>query len=208
MNATSPMFPAVSTARASFTPGTLYAVDGGDGRAYYAQATPTMDFGFFRFRSRELLDSKTVLESTVMCRIGIDHSSVGRALRQGKWQNLGRAPLHESLLQPLIYVQWPVGTSEVTVWRIEVVQGKRSKTTHNTTVDDPTIQHLEIAASWDAICHLPERLKADYGREPAQWHIGGPIWRERKVAVEMARRHPTAPFHRDRAQKALLPLDL
>ena len=36
-------------------------------------------------------------------------------------------------------------------------------------------------AGWDAEYHIPSRLTADFGEEEAEWHIGGPIWGERKV---------------------------
>lgn len=29
---------------------------------------------------------------------------------------------------------------------------------------------------------------ADYGAEEAEWHVGGPIWRERRIKEEMAER--------------------
>jgi hypothetical protein len=60
-------------------------------------------------------------------------------------------------------------------------------------VDDPAIQDFERMAAWDAEQHIPARLTADFGAEPAEWCIGGPIWRERRVMEEMARRAPDAP---------------
>lgn len=50
-------------------------------------------------------------------------------------------------------------------------------------------------AVWDAEHHIPGRLTADFGFEPSEWHIGGPISRERKIKEEMARRYPDAPWH-------------
>jgi hypothetical protein len=76
----------------------------------------------------------------------------------------------------------------VTVW----TDGKPS---HNAKVDDPSIQDFEIMAVWDAEYHMPKRLTADFGVETPEWHVGGPIWRERRVKEEMARRHPDKPWH-------------
>jgi len=50
-------------------------------------------------------------------------------------------------------------------------------------------------AVWDAQHHVPKRLTADFGVEASEWHVGGPIWRERKVKEEMALRHPDKPWH-------------
>jgi len=60
--------------------------------------------------------------------------------------------------------------------------------------DDPEIQDFEVMAAWDAMAHIPGRLKADYGAEPADWHVGGPLWRYRQVRQEYARRFPQ-PWH-------------
>jgi hypothetical protein len=61
--------------------------------------------------------------------------------------------------------------------------------------DDPEIQAFEVMAAWDAVHHLPARLKADYGQEVADWHVGGPLWRHRQVLEEFARRFPGQPGH-------------
>jgi hypothetical protein len=66
----------------------------------------------------------------------------------------------------------------------------------NTRVEDPAIQDMEIMAVWDAEFHVPARLTADYGAEEAPWHVGGPIWRERRLKEEMAARAPDQPWHR------------
>jgi hypothetical protein len=203
---TAPLFATNPKAKASFAAGALYAVDGRDGWVYYAQVTPMRDFGFFRFRSHVASEPDAALASEVMCRIGIYFPSVGQALRQGYWQKLGRAPLHSVLLQPQIYVQWPVGTHEVTMWKVSATDAPRHPhiETINTTIDDPTIQDMEIATAWDAIYHVPGRLKADFGSEPGDWFVGGPIWRQRRIAAEMARRFPDAPAHQHRGRMALL----
>jgi hypothetical protein len=55
-------------------------------------------------------------------------------------------------------------------------------------VEDPAIQDMELMAVWDAVEHIPARLTADFGTEEASWHVGGPIWRERRIKEEMAER--------------------
>jgi hypothetical protein len=204
-----PPFPAGANVRASFAAGSLYAVDGGEGWIYYAQVAPTRDFGFFRFRSRTTSESAAALASGLMCRIGVDYPSVGEALRTGKWLKLRKTESHPELQLPNVYVQWPIGTHEVMVWTVRAIgfSRRRSIETYETTIDDPAIQNLEIAASWHAVHHIPERLKADFGTEIAAWYVGGPVWRERRVAAELARRHPDQPNHQDRKRTAMLRSD-
>lgn len=43
-------------------------------------------------------------------------------------------------------------------------------------------------AVWDAAEHIPARLAAEFGEEKAERHIGGPIWRERRIKEERAAR--------------------
>jgi hypothetical protein len=100
----------------------------------------------------------------------------------------GRYELVEALRAPKRLVQWPEGTLIVTVW-------EGAKIVQETRVDDPGIQDLELMAVWDAQHHIPGRLAADFGAEESSWHIGGPIWRERKVKEEMAKRSPDQPWH-------------
>jgi hypothetical protein len=69
----------------------------------------------------------------------------------------------------------------VTVWG-------RDGLDHDTRVEDPVIQDMELMAVWDAVEHIPARLTADFGAEQADWHVGGPIWRQRRVKEEMAAR--------------------
>ena len=201
-----PPFQAGANVRASFAAGALYAVDSGEGWVYYAQVAPTRDFGFFRFRSRTTSESAAALASGLMCRIGVDYRSVGEALRTGKWLKLGKTGLHPELRRPNVYVQWPIGTHEVTVWTVKAVEisRRRSIETYETVIDDPAIQDFEVAASWHAVHHIPERLKADFGTELAAWHVGGPVWRERRVAADIAHRHPDQAIHQDRKRTAML----
>ena len=57
---------------------------------------------------------------------------------------------------------------------------------------NPAIQDFEVASSWDAVFHVPQRLRLDFGEvEPDAWHVGGPVWRQRRAIVELAKRHPS-----------------
>lgn len=58
----------------------------------------------------------------------------------------------------------------------------------------PSIDYTSVAL-WDAENHIGARLAANFGEEEAPWHIGGPVWRERRVKEESARRFPDAPWH-------------
>jgi hypothetical protein len=55
---------------------------------------------------------------------------------------------------------------------------------------------MELMAVWDAEHHIPARLTADFGTEKADWHVGGPIRRERQIKEERARRFSDQPWHR------------
>lgn len=180
-------FRPVPNARASLKPGTLYAADGGEGWIYYGQVATDQTIGWFRFRTSTLADAPDVLAHPLMSRFSVAHPSIDRALRLGAWCALGRHDVEPVLLDPIETVQWPVGTLTVTVWK----QGPR----YQTRVEDPAIQDLEIIAAWDAVAHVPARLKADYGTEQAEWHVGGPIWRHRRVKEGFAARFPDAPRH-------------
>lgn len=176
------------TARADMTAGTLYALAGDGGWVYYGQVTPEKKVGFFRRRDREAVAPTFVLTEPVMAVTTVGYPSITRALRTGRWSKLGRFPLANELGAPRPSVQWPVGTLKVTVW---VGDGP----SHDTRVEDPAIQEMELMAVWDAVEHIPARLTADFGAEEADWHVGGPIWRERRVKEEMAARFDQ-PWHR------------
>jgi len=183
------MFDADPKARADLRAGTLYAIAGESAWIYYGQVTLDKAIGFFRRREHNLAGPEGVLSSNVMTTVVVAYPSIGQALRSGRWKKLGRFPLHKELQKIRYSVQWPAGTLNVTVW----AGGKPS---HDTRVEDPAIQNMEIMAVWDAEYHIPPRLTADFGEEEAEWHIGGPIWRERKVKEETARRFPDQPWHR------------
>jgi hypothetical protein len=182
------MFEGDPKARADLKPGTLYGLVGEGEWVYYGQVTPDKSVGFFRRRDREVADAQTILSSPIMAVVPVAYPSITRALRAGLWQKLGRYELVEALRAPRRVVQWPVGTLKVTVW-------EGAETTHDTRVEDPAIQDLELMAVWDAEHHIPARLTADFGAEAAEWHIGGPIWRERRVKEETAKRSPNEPWH-------------
>lgn len=183
------MFGEQPTARADLKPGTLYAVIGENGWVYYGQATPEKNVGFFQRRDREPAHVDIVLAAPVMSVITVAYPSITRALRSGHWKKLGRFPVVDGLIKPRPSVQWPVGTLTVSVW---VGDGS----TWDTRVDDPVIQDMELMAVWDAEHHLPQRLTADFGEERAEWHVGGPIRRERRIKEEIAARFPDQPWHK------------
>lgn len=181
------MFEAQPNARGDLRPGTLYAVTGEGKWIYYGQVMSDRCIGFLRRRDREIAAPEVILSAPVMARISVAWPSVGRAVRSGLWKRLGASIMHPDLMAPPPMVQWSVGTSIVTVFDGAVE--------YDTRVEDPAIQEYEIAAAWEAECHIAERLTADYGAEPAEWHVGGPVWRERRVHEERARRFPEAAWH-------------
>lgn len=182
------MFENSSTARAVLTPGTVYATLGEAGWLYYGQVTPEKSIGFFRYRSRDLELPDAVLDVPMMSVVKVEYPSITRALRSGIWKKLGRFPLAPELNESRQIVQWPTGTMSVFV-------SVGHDPVYETRVDDPKIQDGELMAVWDAELHIPARLTADFGEEDAMWHVGGPIWRQRRVKEEYARRFPDAPWH-------------
>lgn len=181
------MFDTLPKARAVLKAGTCYAVCGEENWIYFGQVGPDKQVGFFRERAKSLIDAEVVLRASIMSVVTVAYPSVSRALRLGHWKKLGQYPLAADLAVPPPSVLWSVGTLEVEVW-----DGTEE---YQTSVDDPRIQLMERAAVWDAVKHIPKRLTADLGEEEADWHVGGPIWRERKVVEEYARRFPDAPWH-------------
>jgi hypothetical protein len=129
------------------------------------------------------------LSSSIMSRFIVLLPTIGRALRGGVWLSLGRHDLRSDIVEEPIFVQWPVGTLEVELW-----QGARMLKTAQ--VHDPEIQNLEIIAAYDAVLHVPPRLRADFTQADDAWLVGGTIRRERRKRQELARRHPEQPWHR------------
>lgn len=182
------MFSNNPNARADLKAGTLYAVTGEAGWIYYGQVTAEKMVGFFRRRDRDVAETESIIATPLMAVITVGYPSITRALREGLWTKLGRFELPQGLLTPTPTMQWSVGTLEVSVWECDGVL-------RNTRVEDPLIQNFEQMAVWDAIDRIPARLTADFGEEEPEWHVGGPIWRARKVKEEMAKRFPDAPWH-------------
>jgi hypothetical protein len=183
------MFEVEPKARADLKSGTLYALVGEEGWIYYGQVTPEKSVGFLHRRDREVAEIPSILSSPVMAVVGVAYPSITRALRAGQWMKLGRYELVGALSSPQRLVQWPVGT-------LMVIVQEGAETVHETRVEDPAIQNLELCAAWDAQYHIPARLTADFGAEEPGWDVGGPIWRERKVKEEMAKRFPDQPWNR------------
>ena len=181
------MFEGDPLSRADLTSGTLYAVTGDANWIYYGQVTPDRRIGFFRRRDRYVASVTDILSASPMAVIGVVHPSITRALRSGAWSKLGRFELAICFRESWPTVQWPVGTLIVSV--------SDGEADYDTTVDDPAIQNMEITASWDAEAHLPARLITDFGEDESSWNIGGPVWRERRVKEEYARRWPDALHH-------------
>lgn len=180
------MFEKIPKARADLTPGCLYAIADGDW-IYYGQVTVDKSVGFFDRRDRAVAEPEDVLTAAENAVLLIQYPSIGRALRSGSWKKLGRYPLAEAFQQPITLVQWPVGTVRVTVWR-------NGAPAYETTVDDPEIQDLERFAAWDAEYHVPPRLRLDFSGSRETTTIGGPIWRERKLAEHLAKRSAEFPW--------------
>jgi hypothetical protein len=174
-------------ARAKLDAGSLYAIDGGDSFIYFGQVAPNKQLGFFRHRSREA-SAKQALEAPLMSRFNVILPSIGTALREGRWLHLGRYELRPELNEIPVVVQWPVGTLKVTLWKGSNFMG-------TTEVHDPAIQELEVIAAYDAIYHVPSRLRADFTQSDGSWSVGGTIRRERLKKQDMANRSPEQPWH-------------
>jgi len=183
------MFEPDPHARADLKPGTTYAVAGENGWLYYGQVAPGKHLAFFRYRGKQLEPPGVALAHPLMSAVMVAYPSITRALRAGRWKKLGRLPFAPTSTSPLI-VQWPVGTLTVTVW-----SSSGDEQLYDTRVDDPAIQDAELMAVWDAQQHIPKRLTADFGVEEAEWDVGGPIRRERRIREELARRFPDQPWH-------------
>jgi hypothetical protein len=145
--------------------------------------------GFFCRRDREPPAPNDVLAAKIMAVISVGYPSITRAMRMGRWKKVGRFPVAVDLVAPRPSVQWPVGTLDVSVW-------VGDRLAYETRVDDPAIQSMELMAVWDAEEHIPARLTADFGADEAEWHVGGPIWRERRIKEETAASFTDQPWHK------------
>tara|TARA_Y100001934_G_scaffold246466_1_gene305534 strand:+ start:288 stop:1169 length:882 start_codon:yes stop_codon:yes gene_type:complete len=179
-------FPKDQKAKASFVPGTLYAV-AVDDFIFYCQVAANQSLGFFRVRSYNILEIKEILRYPIMSRFGISRPSLGRALRDGYWIKLGKGNLKQELSESAPTVQWPVGELKVSVW----LDGKIVK---ETSAFDPEIQSFEMVKAYDAIFHVPERLLVDYTEDSEEFESGGTVWRQRKLKEYLANKYSTAPI--------------
>lgn len=184
---TSLPFPPSPKARAKLNPGAAYAIDGGDSFIYYAQVATNKQVGFFQFRSQTLAPHEA-LSSCLMSRFGVQYATIGAALRAGAWQFLGMHDLASQLVAEPMLVQWPVGTLDVTLWKGASVVGV-------TQVHDPAIQSLEVISAYDAVLHVPVRLRADFTGKHDQWSFGGSVSWHRQQKQRLAAEHPDKPWH-------------
>jgi hypothetical protein len=183
-----PTFPARPKARADLSVGAVYAVGGGDGYCYYGQICPNKQVGFFRVRSKEPAIEAS-RDAEIMSRFFVSLPSIGHATRSGHWLALGRMALSPALEPEPVLVQWPVGTTTVSVWRGGEALG-------DTDAWDPKIQDYEVIAVYDAAFHVPPRLVADFLQPPDAWKTGGSVRRHRQMKEDVARRFPDQPWHR------------
>lgn len=180
-------FPKEPKARASFSQGTVYAVSV-DNFIFYCQVAVNQSLGFFKVRSKELLEVDEILSYPIMSRFGISRPSLGRALREGYWKKIGKRKLNPELVHSVPMVQWAVGELTVSIW----LDGAMVK---KTSAFDSEIQSYEIIMAYDAISHVPERLSVDYAKDPEQFESGGTVWRQRKLKEHLATKFPNAPYH-------------
>lgn len=187
-----PMFGPNPAARSDLKAGTIYAVAAPDGSIFFGQVCADKSFAFFRARETRPVSFEPSASMPVMSRFSVNLPSVGDALRAGIWMRTGRAALSPELELENTYVQWPVGTLNVQVWRGPAIISR-------TRVEDSAIQDIERMSAWDADAHVPLRLLVDFAPDdaarvsPTAWAVGGPIWRERRVREEYARRSPGGP---------------
>ena len=177
------IFEADTKARADMKPGTLYAISGSLGHIYHGQVTTDKSIGFFHRRDSHLPRPEDILSSSIMSVVTVAYPSITRALRSGIWQKLGRFPLADQLMKLPSRVHWPVGALMVTVCGDDGSE-------HETSVDDPSIQNLELMMVWDAEHHIPNRLEADFEDKPERWKTGGTVLQKRLQMQESAQQFP------------------
>jgi hypothetical protein len=169
-------------ARGSLRPGTVYAVSGPDSWIYWAQVKSELEVGFFGFRSQDLADTEIAVQAEIVLELTLSHPSIGRALRSGVWKKLGVFAIGESLAFNRPRVHWSDVDREMGQTQVHVFDLTKNEPAV-TSVDDPAIQHLELAAAWDAEYHVPERLAVEFGdREPAPYALGNVAFMRRQMA--------------------------
>ena len=181
------MFEAEPKARADMQVGTLYAISGVRNHIYYGQVTADKSIGFFRRRDEYLAHSEDIFSSSIMSVVTVAYPSITRALRTGVWKKLGRFELVSQLSRVPGRVHWPVGTLLVTVCGDDDSE-------YETSVDDPSIQDLELMTVWDAEHHIPSRLEADFEQNSESWKTGGTVLQKRLQIQESAKQFPDKPW--------------
>lgn len=162
------------TTRAKLKSGYLYAVRGADNLLYVGQVAGQNMVGFLRWRG-EVADVDAAFKSTLMFRCGVFRDSIGRALRSCAWTVVGYRELHPQLQDDPILVQWPNFSTQAWLWRGAHAFG-------HTTIDDPSIQQLEVIGAWDAEYHIAQRLPAEFNDDELGWQ-----WRGRVADIRLQR---------------------
>jgi len=169
-------------ARGSTRPGTVYAVSGSENWIYWAQVKSEFEIGFFDYRSKDHANTNNALKSEVILELTVNIPSIGRALRSGVWKKLGVFPIGQSLAINRPRIHWSHVDREMGRTQAHIIDLTRSEPAV-TSIDDPAIQGLELAAAWDAEFHVPERLAVAFGdREPAPFALGNVAFMRRKTA--------------------------
>lgn len=141
-----------------------------------------LEVGFFGYRSRELADTEIALESEIILELTVGHPSIGRALRSGMWKKLGAFPIGQSLAINRPRIHWSDADQRMGQTQVRVVDLARSESSV-TSIDDPAIQYLELAAAWDAEYHIPKRLSVAFGdKEPAPYALGNVAFMREQIA--------------------------
>jgi hypothetical protein len=169
-------------ARGSLRSGTVYAVSGLDGWIYWAQVKSELEIGFFGHRSRDPTDTSKALESEIVLELTVGHPSIGKAVRSGIWKKIGVFRIGPSLAVNRPRVHWSDVDREMGHGQVNVLDLTKNEGSV-TFVDDPAIQHLELAAAWDAEYHVPERLAVVFGdKQPAPYSLGNVAFMREQLA--------------------------
>lgn len=162
-------------------PGTVYAVSGIDSWIYWAQVKSELEVGFFDYRSHELADTDKALRSPIILELTVNLPSIGRAVRSGVWKKLGTFPIGQSLTINRPRIHWPDADRKTGQTQVHVIDLTKNES-GVTSVDDPAIQGLELAAAWDAEHHVPARLAVEFGdREAAPFALGNVAFMRRQM---------------------------
>lgn len=169
-------------ARGSTRPGTVYAVSGPKAWIYWAQVKSDLEIGFFNYRSKDLANTINALKSDVILELTVNIPSIGRALRSGVWKKLNVLPIGPSLAINRPRIHWSAVDREMGRAQAHIIDLTRSEPVV-TSIDDPAIQGLELAAAWDAEFHVPERLAVAFGdSEAAPFALGNVAFMRQQAA--------------------------